>query len=102
MVVGNLTTDPELRFTPQGQAVANFTIVSTPRVLDKAANKWKDGDSFFVRCNLWRQAAENVSESLTKGARVIATGRLKQRSYETKEARSAPSWSSRSTRSAPA
>jgi single-strand DNA-binding protein len=84
-VVGNLTNDPELRFTPSGAAVANFTVASTPRILDKATNEWKDGDALFLRCSIWRQAAENIAESLTRGARVIVTGRLKQRSYETKE-----------------
>ncbi|HZG94848.1 MAG TPA: single-stranded DNA-binding protein [Mycobacteriales bacterium] len=84
-VVGNLTADPELRFTPNGSAVANFTVASTPRVLDKATNEWKDGDALFMRCSVWRQAAENVAESLQRGQRVIVTGRLKQRSYETKE-----------------
>ena len=84
-IVGNLTADPELRFTPSGAAVASFTVASTPRVLDKATNEWKDGDSLFMRCSVWRQYAENVAESLTKGARVIVTGRLKQRSYETRE-----------------
>jgi single-strand DNA-binding protein len=84
-VVGNLTADPELRFTPSGAAVANFTVASTPRQLDKQTNEWKDGEALFLRCNIWRQAAENVAESLTRGARVVVTGRLKQRSYETKE-----------------
>lgn len=84
-VVGNLTGDAELRFTPSGAAVASFTVASTPRVMDKATNEWKDGDALFLRCNVWRQAAENVGESLTRGARVIVTGRLRQRSYETKE-----------------
>ncbi|HEX3705610.1 MAG TPA: single-stranded DNA-binding protein, partial [Mycobacteriales bacterium] len=84
-VVGNLTNDPELRFTPSGAAVASFTVASTPRLLDKATNEWKDGDALFLRCSVWRQAAENVAESLTRGARVMVTGRLKQRSYETKE-----------------
>ena len=84
-LVGNLTDDPELRFTPSGAAVANFTIASTPRLLDKATNEWKDGDTLFLRCSIWRQAAENVAESLQRGMRVIAQGRLKQRSYETKE-----------------
>ncbi len=84
-VIGNLTGDPELRFTPSGAAVANFTVASTPRTLDKATNEWKDGDALFMRCAIWRQAAENVAESLTRGARVIVSGRLKQRSYETKE-----------------
>jgi single-strand DNA-binding protein len=84
-VVGNLTSDPELRFTPSGQAVASFTIASTPRTLDRATNEWKDGEALFLRCSIWRQAAENVAESLTRGARVVAQGRLKQRSFETKE-----------------
>ena len=84
-IVGNLTNDPELRFTPSGAAVASFTVASTPRVLDKATNEWKDGESLFITCNVWRQYAENVAESLTKGMRVIVTGRLKQRSYETRE-----------------
>src|SRR3954449_1195351 len=84
-VVGNLTDDPELRFTPSGAAVANFTVASTPRFLDKQTNEWKDGDALFMRCNIWRQAAENVAESLQRGMRVIVTGRLRQRSYETKE-----------------
>ena len=84
-VVGNLTADPELRFTPSGAAVANFTVASTPRFLDKQTNEWKDGESLFLTCNVWRQAAENVAESLQRGMRVIVQGRLKQRSYETKE-----------------
>jgi single-strand DNA-binding protein len=84
-LVGNLVEDPELRFTPSGQAVAKFRIASTPRYLDKATNEWKDGESLFLTCNVWRQAAENVAESLTRGMRVIVQGRLKQRSYETKE-----------------
>ena len=84
-VVGNLTGDPELRFTPNGAAVASFTVASTTRVLDRGTNEWKDGDTMFLRCSVWRQYAENVAESLTKGTRVIVTGRLKQRSYETKE-----------------
>ncbi len=84
-VVGNLTADPELRFTPSGAAVANFTVASTPRTFDKATNEWKDGEALFLRCSVWRQAAENVAESLTKGTAVIVQGRLKQRSYETKE-----------------
>ncbi len=84
-IVGNLTNDPELRFTPSGAAVASFTVASTPRFLDKATNEWKDGDALFLRCSLWRQAAENAAESLQRGARVIVTGRLKQRSFETKE-----------------
>jgi single-strand DNA-binding protein len=84
-VVGNLTGDPELRFTPSGAAVANFTIASTPRAFDKNSNEWKDGDTLFLSCSIWRQAAENVAESLQKGMRVVAQGRLKQRSYETRE-----------------
>src|SRR5260370_29731015 len=84
-IAGNLTADPELRYTPAGQAVANFTVASTPRYLDKASNEWKDGDSLFLRCNVWRQAAENVAESLQRGMRVIVTSRLRQRSYETRE-----------------
>jgi len=84
-LVGNLVDDPELRFTPSGQAVAKFRIASTPRYLDKATNEWKDGESLFLTCNVWRQAAENVAESLQRGMRVIVQGRLKQRSYETKE-----------------
>ena len=84
-VVGNLTADPELRFTPSGAAVANFTVASTPRIFDRQSSEWKDGEALFLRCNIWREAAENVAESLTRGARVIVTGRLKQRSYETKE-----------------
>ncbi|EYR65172.1 single-stranded DNA-binding protein [Actinotalea ferrariae CF5-4] len=84
-VVGNLTGDPELRFTPSGAAVANFTIASTPRAFDRQSNEWKDGDTLFMRCSIWREAAENVAESLTKGMRVIAQGRLVQRSYETRE-----------------
>ena len=84
-VVGNLTADPELRFTPSGAAVANFTVASTPRTFDRTTNDWKDGEALFLRCNIWRQAAENVAESLTRGSRVVVTGRLKQRSYDTKE-----------------
>lgn len=84
-VVGNLTADPELRFTPSGAAVANFTVASTPRAFDRQSNEWKDGEALFMRCNIWRDAAENVAESLSKGARVIVSGRLKQRSYETRE-----------------
>jgi single-strand DNA-binding protein len=84
-VVGNLTADPELRFTPSGAAVANFTVASTPRIFDRQSSEWKDGDALFLRCNIWREAAENVAESLTRGARVIVTGRLKQRSFETRE-----------------
>jgi single-strand DNA-binding protein len=84
-VIGNLTADPELRFTASGAAVANFTVASTPRSFDKNSGEWKDGDPLFLRCSLWRQPAENVAESLTRGSRVIVTGRLTQRSYETKE-----------------
>src|SRR5690606_13126591 len=84
-VIGNLTGDPELRFTPSGAAVANFTIASTPRLFDRQTNEWKDGDTLFLRCSIWRDAAENVAESLTKGMRVIAQGRLTQRPYETRE-----------------
>jgi single-strand DNA-binding protein len=84
-VIGNLTADPELRFTPSGAAVASFTIASTPRTFDKNSNEWKDGEALFLRCSIWRQAAENVAESLQRGMRVVAQGRLKQRSYETRE-----------------
>jgi len=84
-LVGNLVDDPELRFTPSGAAVAKFRIASTPRFLDKQTNEWKDGESLFLSCNVWRQAAENVAESLQRGMRVVVQGRLKQRSYETKE-----------------
>ena len=84
-VVGNLTDDPDLRFTPSGAAVANFTVASTPRFFDKQTNDWKDGEALFLRCSIWRQAAENVAETLQRGARVIVSGRLKQRSYETRE-----------------
>ena len=84
-IAGNLVDDPELRFTPSGQPVAKFRVASTPRFLDKNTNEWKDGDSLFLTCNVWRQAAENVAESLTRGMRVIVSGRLRQRSYETKE-----------------
>lgn len=84
-VIGNLTADPELRFTPSGAAVANFTIASTPRTFDRQSNEWKDGDTLFLRCSVWKEAAENASETLTKGMRVIAQGRLKSRSYENKE-----------------
>jgi single-strand DNA-binding protein len=84
-VVGNLTDDPDLRFTPNGAAVANFTVASTPRFFDKNTNEWKDGEALFLRCSIWRQAAENVAESLQRGARVVVQGRLKQRSYETRE-----------------
>ena len=84
-VVGNLTADPELRFTNSGVALATFTIASTPRTFDRASNEWKDGEALFLRASVWREFAEHVASSLTKGSRVIATGRLKQRSYETKE-----------------
>jgi len=84
-VVGNLVDDPELRFTPSGAAVANFRIASTPRTFDRQANEWKDGDALFLSCSVWRQAAENVAESLTRGMRVVVQGRLKARSYETRE-----------------
>ena len=84
-VVGNLTADPELRFTQSGLAIANFTVASTTRTFDKTTNEWKDGDALFLRCNLWRQPAENTAESLVKGSRVIFTGRLRQRSFETKD-----------------
>ena len=84
-VVGNLTDDPELRFTPSGAAVAKFRVASTPRTLDRASGEWKDGEPLFLSCTVWRQAAENVAESLQRGARVIVSGRLRQRSYETKE-----------------
>jgi single-strand DNA-binding protein len=84
-IVGNLVDDPELRFTPNGQAVARFRVASTPRFMDKQTNEWKDGESLFLTCNVWRQAAENCAESLQRGMRVIVQGRLKQRSYETRE-----------------
>ena len=84
-IVGNLTADPELRFTPSGAAVANFTVASTPRTFDRQSNEWKDGETLFMRCSIWRDAAENIAESLHRGTRVIATGRLKSRSYDTKE-----------------
>ena len=84
-LIGNLTADPELRFTPSGAAVANFTVASTPRAFDRQSNEWKDGETLFLRCSVWRDAAENVAESLQRGSRVIVTGRLKSRSYDTKE-----------------
>lgn len=84
-IIGNLTNDPELRFTPSGAAVANFTVASTPRTFDRQANEWKDGETLFMRCSVWRDAAENVAESLQRGARVLVSGRLRSRSYETKE-----------------
>lgn len=91
-VVGNLTADPELRFTPSGAAVSNFVIASTPRFFDRQANEFKDGETLFVRCSLWREAAENAAESLTKGTRVIAQGRLKARSFDTREGERRTSW----------
>ena len=84
-IIGNLTNDPELRFTPSGAAVANFTVASTPRAFDRQSNEWKDGETLFMRCSVWREVAENVAESLHRGTRVLVTGRLKSRSYETKE-----------------
>ena len=84
-VVGNLTADPELRFTPSGAAVANFTVASTPRRFNSQTNQWEDGEALFLRCSIWRDAAEHVAESLTRGSRVIVQGRLRQRSYETRE-----------------
>src|SRR5471030_1013366 len=84
-IIGNLTADPELRFTPSGAAVANFTVASTPREFDRTSNEWKDGETLFMRCSVWRDAAENVAESLQRGTRVLVTGRLRSRSYETKE-----------------
>ena len=84
-VIGNITGDPELRFTPSGAAVANFTVASTPRTFDRQSNEWKDGETLFMRCSIWRDAAENVAESLHRGTRVLVSGRLKSRSYETKE-----------------
>jgi single-strand DNA-binding protein len=84
-LVGNLTADPELRFTPSGAAVASFTVASTPRTFDRQSNEWKDGEALFLRCSIWRQAAENVAESLQRGTRVVVSGRLKQRSFETRE-----------------
>ena len=84
-IIGNLTGDPELRFTPSGAAVANFTVASTPRQFDRQANEWKDGETLFMRCSIWREAAENVAESLTRGTRVVVQGRLVSRSWEDKE-----------------
>lgn len=84
-VIGNLTADLDLRYTSSGEPVANFTVASTPRIFDRATNDWKDGDALFLRCSLWRQPAENATESLTRGARVMVTGRLKQRTYDTKD-----------------
>lgn len=83
-IAGNLVQDPELRFTPSGKAVANFTVASTPRIFDRQTGEWKDGEALFLRCNIWGQAAEHVAESLTRGARVVVTGRLRQRSFESK------------------
>ncbi len=91
-VVGNLTADPEMRFTPSGAAVSSFAIASTPRFFDRQANQWKDGETLFVRCTLWRESAENAVESLTKGTRVIAQGRLQARSFQTKERENRTSW----------
>ena len=84
-ITGNLTADPELRFTPSGVPVANFTIASTPRILDRQSNEWKDGETLFIRCTVWRETAEYIAESLTKGSRVIAEGLLKSRRFETKD-----------------
>src|SRR5450631_319671 len=84
-IIGNLTNDPELRFTPSGASVANFTVASTPRTFDRQSNECKDGDTLFMRCSVWRDAAENVAKSLQRGTRVLVTGRLRSRSYETKE-----------------
>ena len=84
-VVGNLTADPELRFTPSGAAVANFTVAATPRMLDRQRGQWRDGDALFMRCTIWRDAAEHVAESLTRGDRVVVQGRLRQRSFETRD-----------------
>jgi single-strand DNA-binding protein len=84
-LVGNLTNDPELRFTPSGAAVANFTVASTPRTFDRQSNEWKDGETLFMRCAVWREAAENIAESLTRGTRVVVTGRLQSRTFDTKE-----------------
>ncbi|MCT1761342.1 single-stranded DNA-binding protein [Micrococcus luteus] len=91
-VVGNLTADPELRFTPNGAAVANFTVASTPRTFDRQTNEWKDGEALFLRCSVWREAAENVAESLTKGMRVIVQGRLRARSYDDRDGNRRTSW----------
>lgn len=91
-VVGNLTADPELRFTPNGASVANFKVASTPRTFDRQANQWVDGEALFLRCSVWKEAAENVAESLTKGMRVIVQGRLKARSYEDRDGNKRTSW----------
>src|SRR5450631_1467980 len=84
-IIGNITGDPELRFTPSGAAVANFTVASTPRQFDRTSNEWKDGETLFMRCSVWRDAAENVAESLQRGTRVLVSGRLRSRTYDTKE-----------------
>jgi single-strand DNA-binding protein len=84
-IIGNLTADPELRFTPSGAAVCNFTIATTPRIYDRQANEWRDGEAMFIRCNAWRAMAENITESLTRGTRVIVTGQLGQKNFETRE-----------------
>src|SRR2546428_6396177 len=84
-LVGNLTADPELRFTPSGAAVANFTVASTPRTFDRQSGEWKDGETFFLRCNVWRDMAENVAESVVRGTRLMVQGRLRQRSFDTRE-----------------
>jgi len=84
-IVGNLTADPELRFTPAGHAVANFTVASTPRTFDRQSGEWRDGDALFMRCTIWRDAAEHIAESLTRGDRVVVQGRLRQRSFETRD-----------------
>jgi single-strand DNA-binding protein len=84
-IIGNLTSDPELRFTASGAAVANFTVASTPRTFNRTTSEWEDGEALFMRCTIWKQAAENVAESLTRGARVVVQGRLQQRSFQTKE-----------------
>ena len=91
-VVGNLTASPELKFTPNGAAVANFTVASTPRTFDRQTNEWKDGEALFLRCSVWREAAENVAESLTKGMRVIVQGRLRARSYDDRDGNRRTSW----------
>ena len=91
-VVGNAVADPELRFTPNGAAVANFTVASTPRTFDRQANQWVDGEALFLRCSVWKEAAENVAESLTKGMRVIVQGRLKARSYDDRDGNKRTSW----------
>ena len=91
-VVGNLTAPPELRFTPNGAAVANFTVASTPRTFDRQSNEWKDGEALFLRCSVWKEVAENVAESLTKGMRVIVQGRLKARSYDDRDGNRRTSW----------